>query len=150
MGLPWSLHVNSLQHNTLECQDRVQQSYAADRPRAAQQTSYAAAQVRQAVDRAVTTDRGCDGAFEGAEVEDLGLTDAISELLDCPEDFTDAVSELLDYPAAPSDPMQGAHNSLIIGKPLQADTALCTPSPTAYQRMNSYLCMQGRPMKLLL
>ncbi|KAL0045347.1 hypothetical protein WJX82_004386 [Trebouxia sp. C0006] len=107
MGLPWSLHVNSLQHNTLECQDRVQQSYAADRPRAAQQTSYAAAQVRQAVDRAVTTDRGCDGAFEGAEVEDLGLTDAISELLDCPEDFTDAVSELLDYPAAPSDPMQG-------------------------------------------
>jgi len=114
----------------------VQQSYAADRPRAAQQTSYAAAQVRQAVDHAVTTDRGCDGAFEGAEVEDLG--------------FTDAISELLDYPAAPSDPMQGAHNSLIIGKPLQADTALCTPSPTAYQRMNSYLCMQGRPMKLLL
>ena len=142
MGQPWGLHVNSLQHNTLESQDRVQQSYVADRPRAAQQTSYAAAQVRQAVDHVATTDQGCDRAlmfdqiFEGSQADDLG--------------FTDAVSELLDYPAALSDPMQGAHNSLVIGKPPRADTALCRPSTTAYEWMRSYLCMQGRPVKLLL
>ncbi len=135
MGQPWSFHVNPLQHSISDCQDRVQQGYVADRPCAAQQTSYADARVRQAVDNTVA-DLGCDGAFEGAHAENFGAADA--------------VSEQLNYPAALCDPMQGAHIALIIGKLPQADTALHIPSPTADQWMRLHLCMQGRPMKLLL